>query len=452
MSKAARKVCRQVERGRRGLSGLGVALLCSGWFACGAETPPLSELELRDALRADPAVIARLSAAEGQHLAERLEAAREQPEPDATTTAGGAAPAHLLASLDDGRAAHGKDALALAQLRRHDASVGLVAVAVAPADTPAALWLLNPAPAEADTMSAARERGALAGRAGRILSALSQETGANTLVRVSGWPVGVVEQDGTLFVNAAWLVALSVLDPPATGTAAPEGAAGVSGRRGLTTRDYGFNPYNLPGSLETCRQVVTDVCQCAAGGTCGHTALDATFANAQEECAWVSLNPAINAQALCAYAMAKISSVQTCIVNSGACGALGTRDEAQKSVAVSACQAAIDACLADVTSGGYPASASSGKSCAESCGEEFGRALGASCERSCEKSCNSCQSSSCKSSSTGNQSCGSSSCGSKNCTLVGESAAASPDAAWGILFLYLFSPIAYVLYQIGRRP
>jgi hypothetical protein len=434
------------------LLGLGVGLVCLGWFACGAEAPPLSELELRDALRADPAIIARLGAAECQHLAERLEAAREQPEADPTTTASGAAPAHLLASLDDGRAAHGRDALALARLYRSDGSVGLLAVLVAPGDKPApALWLLNPAQAEGDAVSAARERSALAGRAGRILAALSQQTGATTLVRVSGWPVGVVEQDGTLFVNAAWLVALGALDPPPTGTAAPEGAPegapGVSGRRGLTTRDYGFNPYNLPGSLDTCRQVVSDVCQCAAGGACAHTPLDATFANAQEECAWVSLNPAINARALCAYAMAKISSVQSCIVSSGACGALGTRDEAQKSVAVSACQAAIDACLADVTSGGNPPSTSSGKSCVQSCSEEFGRALGASCERSCEKSCNSCQASSCKGSSTGSQSCGS-----KSCTLAGGRADPSPGAAWGFLFLYLFSPIAYVLYQVGRRP
>lgn len=430
--------------GRTSGAMLGLGLVCLGMIACGADAPPLSELELRDALRADPAILAQLGASDCQQLAGRMEQAREQPEPDDAPmpTAGG--PSQLVQTLDGQRSQHGKDALVLGRLTPQAGAVTLAAATVTPGSAPPPpLWLLNTPDRSADANVAAREQLALAGRAGRILAALQQKTGANTLVRVTQWPIAVVEHEGTLFVNAAWLIALSALETPAAAGAGPGTVSAAIPQSGLKARDYGFNPYNLPGSIDTCRQIVADACQCAAGGSCNHTPLDASFANAQEECEWVSQSPSINASGLCAYAMSQISSVRSCIVASGACGALGTRADAIKALQTPACLSAIDACLVDTTSAGNSTPPSSGRSCAEACGEEFGKALGASCQKSCDKSCDSCKA---------NNSCKGPTCNNKTCTLAApQHEEADPVAVFGMALLYLLSPIGYVLARVGRQ-
>src|SRR5207248_1096174 len=53
------------------------------------------------------------------------------------------------------------------------------------------------------------EARALAGEAGASLRALVRAAGARRLERVEGWPIGAVAIGDTVYVNAAWLVALA---------------------------------------------------------------------------------------------------------------------------------------------------------------------------------------------------------------------------------------------------
>lgn len=101
---------------------------------------------------------------------------------------------------------------------------------------------------------------ALAGHAGVELRILLAASGAHHLRRVVGWPIGAVAIDDTLYVNAAWLVALApggkpVLDgaidgagegtssPTATATA-PLSAPLFDDQTTATTKDTLRPPYN----------------------------------------------------------------------------------------------------------------------------------------------------------------------------------------------------------------
>jgi len=85
----------------------GVMVLAGG---CGDEAPPLDELPLRDALRADPAVVAGLPADARSRLAARLQAAQTADETsDAVETL--ASPAETVTSLDAARSRRQADAL-----------------------------------------------------------------------------------------------------------------------------------------------------------------------------------------------------------------------------------------------------------------------------------------------------------------------------------------------------
>jgi hypothetical protein len=200
-----------------------------GWLlpliivGCGGDAPPLDELPLRDALRADPAVIASLDDVARERLAGRFEAARTD---DGTVdeVANAATAATEVTALDDARALRSADALV----------VGQVADGVArPVGASAGTGIAGALPSlegEVATSTAALEARALAGSAGALLRGLFATSGARRLERVVGWPAGAIAIGETIYVDAAWLVALAPVESGADGGAtggppAPAGAA-----------------------------------------------------------------------------------------------------------------------------------------------------------------------------------------------------------------------------------
>jgi len=185
---------------------------------CDQGEPPFDQLPLRDALRADPAVLAGLSDATRARLASRFEAARtgdttvdhfsEDPSPT---------PGSAVAKMDQARQARKAEPLLLGLLRDG---------AAWPIDgdhpSPAPLPPLGGVPA---TSSADVEARALDGRAGAELRILMAASGAQHLERVVGWPSGAVAIDDTLYVNAGWLVVLARADAEGLDGGLPDGAA-----------------------------------------------------------------------------------------------------------------------------------------------------------------------------------------------------------------------------------
>ena len=201
------------------------ALMLVALTGCDGAAPPLDELPLRDALRADPAVIATLSDDARQQLAARLEAARtgdgtSDPvagDPDATQ------PAMLLAQVDAARAQRSGDALI----------VGIIASGTARALPNVSSGASAPLPpleveATAPALTALESR-ALQGKAATPVRGLLAASGAQHLRRVVGWPTGAVAIGDTVYVGAAWLAALapaiSTDGGADAGAAAPRGAA-----------------------------------------------------------------------------------------------------------------------------------------------------------------------------------------------------------------------------------
>ena len=196
--------------------------------------PPLDQLSLRDALLARPEVIAALPPQAQQRLAERFEAARQRSEgtvllPGVNEALG----VDLVRVLDGLRLAERKDALILRQLVL--LPVGLEAQPLeTPIDPSRALPPLEGVPAGA---TAEAEASALQGTAGAVLGALLRQAEATHLVRVVSWPVAAVAIHNVVYVNAAWLVALSPTptggspDPASTpaGQATETGCGGAVG-------------------------------------------------------------------------------------------------------------------------------------------------------------------------------------------------------------------------------
>jgi hypothetical protein len=182
---------------------------------CGEGPPPLDELPLRDALRADPEVVAALPDDARAKLAARLEAARAGDAVSDAVGTGTEEPAALVAALDLARARRSGDPLIAGVI------AGGVATPVAGGAGEATASALPPLETDAGTPTADLERAALNGAAGDPLRALLRTSGAARLRRVTGWPTGAVAIGDSVYVNAAWLVALA----PATGNAADGGAA-----------------------------------------------------------------------------------------------------------------------------------------------------------------------------------------------------------------------------------
>ncbi|MFO0579382.1 MAG: hypothetical protein U1A78_35730 [Polyangia bacterium] len=185
--------------------------------------PPLDQLGLRDALLARPEVIAALPPQAQQRLAERFESARQRTEgtvrlPGVNEALG----VDLVRVLDGLRLAERKDALLISQFVL--LPVGLEAQPLeTPVDPSRTLPPLEGVPAG---VTAEAEASALQGAAGALLGALLRQAEATHLVRVVSWPVAAVAIHNVVYVNAAWLVALS---PTPTG-GAPDPAPTPAGQ------------------------------------------------------------------------------------------------------------------------------------------------------------------------------------------------------------------------------
>jgi len=199
-------------RARFGWLSMGLATLIL--VGCGDGTPPLDELPLRDTLRADPAVVAALGDSARQRLAARFEAAVTE---DATSdaVADRPTPASEVTSLDEARVRRDADALVVGTIG--DGVARPVALG-ADAQTP-----LPELEGEVATTTAALEARALDGAAGARLRALMTVSGARRLERVVGWPAGAVAIGETIYVDAAWLVALAPVEGSVDGSDAADG-------------------------------------------------------------------------------------------------------------------------------------------------------------------------------------------------------------------------------------
>jgi hypothetical protein len=186
------------------------------------QSPPLDELSLREALGAEPRAIAALPVEARRRLAERFEAARAQVERPSMLRADVRAPSpagELVRALDGARTRDGRDALTVYALGAEEGTLHvapLSAGALVPADDLPADSSLGPLP---DSSTRELEQRALDGRAGSVVRALVRAAGASRLERVIGWPAAAAAVGDTVYVNAAWLVALAALDDDADGGA-----------------------------------------------------------------------------------------------------------------------------------------------------------------------------------------------------------------------------------------
>ncbi|WP_437572418.1 hypothetical protein [Sorangium sp. So ce542] len=448
-----------------------VLLAIAALGACSAEAPPYDDLPLRDALSAAPEVLAALPEEALHDLAARLEEAhREQGEETPILDAEIASAPALVRSADAAREELGKDAIVLGALEPSAEGFALRSLAAERgSERPVARPVLAGQPASPET--AGLEGAALGGRAGAIVADLARRAGARELVRVTGLPAGAVALDRAVYVNAAWLVALSALSPSdAPALAGPQGGVALPELPRSEPQSVRANPYHLPGSVAECAAGVRDVCTCAQAGRCEHERTDPRFADAQAECAWVNAG-AMNAEALCVLALMSIEGVKACVLaaGSGACAALPIegRDGALAFAADAGCMAVLDRCLqyGEPTSpAGVPIGAPSGSSGDGDCGTCGGGCAGcneeiAACNENCSdcnQNCSDCNQNcrdcnqSCK---DGDPTAGSSSATSCRLSAGGRDLGGGRPGAPGALggAFWLLVPAGYMLLRIRRR-
>ena len=202
-------------------------LLLVAFTGCDDGAPPFDDLPLRDALRADPAVIATLSDDARQRLAARLETARAGDDSGDAVTGDPATtqPAVLVTEADAARAQRSGDALIVGTIGSGMAR----ALPNTAAGTPATLPPLE-VEATAPALTELESR-ALQGPGAVLLRGVIAVSGAHHLHRVVGWPTGAVAIGDTVYVGAAWLAALApaLADGGAdAGAPAPNGFAAAS--------------------------------------------------------------------------------------------------------------------------------------------------------------------------------------------------------------------------------
>lgn len=191
-------------------------------IGCGEGGPPLDELPLRDALQVAPAVVAGLPPEARTRLADRLEAARKVDRSSDGLGAGTPTPEALVGALDRLRVERQADPLL----------VGIIADGLAwPMADPsgadrASAPTLPPMEGEPAGDTASLEARALDGVAGATVQALLAASGARHLWRVTGWPIGAIAIDGTVYVNGSWLAALAPDDGGAVDGGADDGGSG----------------------------------------------------------------------------------------------------------------------------------------------------------------------------------------------------------------------------------
>lgn len=213
-------------------------------LACGEGTP-LEEQALDEVLAASPEEVADLPPAAGQRLRARLEEARTRAEESFRV----AAPADPSPAAALQAATAGRPPMPCALVRREGQELAVRTLADPPwgPEGPALPALEGPA-AEG---SAEAEGRALAASGGALLRTLLREGGARRLVRVVGWPIGAAAFDGVVYVNGAWLAALSYEVP------APEGPV-----------DRSSDPLFLGNSSYSCHGTCADLSDGVLGTAC----------------------------------------------------------------------------------------------------------------------------------------------------------------------------------------
>lgn len=323
-------------------------LACAG---AAGDDPPYEGLPLRDALTADPAVIASLTADARRELAERLEEARlAEHDTQAAIAEPDATPAREARALDEAREARGTDTLVVAAMRRSGMVLEAEPLAADVRAEPASPRSpLPPLEGPTSNATAALEAQALAGHAGEVLAELVQSSGARRLVRVTGWPSGAVAAGDVVYVNAAWLVALA--DEPAAVAVSP------SAPPPARPMSLAGNPYLTYGSLEACTADVTARCKaCLQGGTCDSHAALGDFADGRAECVFLEKD-ADRPEELCVAGLGSIATVAACVRSAAPSCPLPTSArtsadlvDASPFLGKPSCVAALDACLAGAPS------------------------------------------------------------------------------------------------------
>jgi hypothetical protein len=322
--------------------------------ACGSDVPPLAELPLRDALRAAPEVVAMLPEDQRLRLAARFwEGHALGGGAESIALANVNTPGGELRRVDGVREARDEDALVLARLTPSPGAVLVEVLSVEDVEErpPEPLELEGPAPAWTEPMEIA----ALGGRAGAVVRSLADHFDAHRFVRVTSWPAAVVVRDGSVFVNASWLVALSPTRPVGAATAEgpppPPNSAAESPTSEpphapeLQPQGLDYNPYHLPRSLSECAQAVDADCACLASNSCDGEPVASSFTSLEEECAWVQEDPS-HGDALCALALMSIGALSDCVQSGTSCGlTANTLEEAVAFVAEEGCILELNSCL-----------------------------------------------------------------------------------------------------------
>ncbi|HEY6461699.1 MAG TPA: hypothetical protein VIY73_16140, partial [Polyangiaceae bacterium] len=297
----------------------------AGVLGCSAgAAPPYADLTLRDALGADPAVIADLPPDQRSAIADRFasQSATDAPSAD-VPLAGPATPQEALRAMDDARRAAGSDALVLAQLAPHDGTLGATPLEVpgSLADTPAPCGLppLEGEPATTKTRDA--ESRALGGEAGCIVASAMHAAGATRLVRVTQWPAGLAVVGQVAYVNAAWLVAMASREHGDAGPARFP-VLGAPMVPPLTIRNdllHG-SPFATYPTLAACVADLTSRCDaCLSGGGCDDTSMLTDFTSAQDECAYLVGDGGSqqSIEEVCVLALTSIATVSQCVEDDG---------------------------------------------------------------------------------------------------------------------------------------
>lgn len=334
---------------------------------CGEEAPPYDSLPLRDALRAAPEVVVTMSEDARHDLALRLQDA-EQAEAETVVFAPKSLELDsLVVAADAVREATNKDAIMLGEIVATEGH-GLFEVHVganSDIDESKPFELLG----KASEGAGAFEEAALRGAAGKTLRAFADETQAQRIVRMTGLPVAAVAWNDQIFVNETWLVAMSALENECALPVGVNAGAPAISSPGATPLSVEFSPFSLPDDLTACIVQVDETCACAQTLSCSHTPTDATFPDANAECAWSNLQSA-NAAALCIMALLRLDKVRDCVNGaSPACALMPVngRDDAVSFSTDERCSAILNQCLSDGTSSVPTSNTPNSSACGDSC-------------------------------------------------------------------------------------
>lgn len=282
--------------------------------ACSDATePPFDELPLRDALDADPAVIASMSSDAQTSLATRLhETQRMQSEAVSPVRQVGSdetlddeAVKALVLSLDGTRETNQQEAFVTATLDFSSATPFLLAQPSGLSGNASGkvIELSQLEGADPASPTADAEAKALASEAGLIVADLAEQAHANRFVRVSGWPVGAVVAGRSVYVNASWLVAMA---------SKPESKdVPVLTTPPLVPQKVQGNPYSPPATLSDCAfQVESDCMSCVNTLQCADSDLT-DISNAAEACQFM-IGDSRRTRALCAIVLFQAESLNEC--------------------------------------------------------------------------------------------------------------------------------------------